>query len=71
MNNFTTKLMTFAFGIAVSLDQALAMGWLLPSNPGSGGGATAAPELDGPGGIAAIAVIVSVALVLYNRSKNR
>ena len=32
----------------------------------------AAPEhLPGPGGIAAIAVIVSIGLVLYNRSKNR
>lgn len=31
----------------------------------------AAPEIDGPGGVAAIALLVSVALIAYNRFKQR
>lgn len=50
--------------VAASTEQALAM-----AKPPDGSGG--APELDGPGGIAAIAVVVSVALVLYNRSRDR
>lgn len=72
-NHLKTKLMAIALSAALSVNHAFAMGWLLPHGPkdGGGGSPSVAPELDGPGGIAAIAVIVSIALVLYNRSKNR
>lgn len=70
LNNFMTKLTVITLGVALSVHEALAMGWL-PDGGDGGGSAGAAPELDGPGGIAVIGVIVSVALVLYNRSKHR
>lgn len=72
LNKFMTKLTVITLGMALSVHEALAMGWLPDGGNGGGGGsAGAAPELDGPGGIAVIGVIVSVALVLYNRSKSR
>jgi hypothetical protein len=71
MSKFTTKLTAIALSVALSVDQALAMGWF-PGDGGNGSGSpSGAPELDGPGGLAVIGVIVSVALVLFNRSKNR
>jgi hypothetical protein len=36
-----------------------------------GRGGVAAPEIDGPGGIAAIALLVSVGMIAYNRYKQR
>ena len=38
------------------------------SVPGSG---TSAPEIDGPGGIAAIALLVSVGMIAYNRYRRK
>ena len=35
----------------------------------NGGGGASAPEIDGPGGIAAIALLVSVGMIAYNRYK--
>jgi hypothetical protein len=71
INHFKAKLMAIALSAVLSVDQAFAMGWLPHDPKDRGGSPSAAPELDGPGGIAAIAVIVSVALVLFNRSRNR
>jgi hypothetical protein len=71
LHKFMTKLTVVTLGVALSVHEALAMGWLPDGGDGGGGSGGAAPELDGPGGIAVIGVIVSVALVLYNRSKSR
>ena len=50
---------------------AFAMGWFGGAGSGlgggGGGGSNSAPEIDGPGGIAAIALLVSVGLIAYNR----
>jgi hypothetical protein len=35
------------------------------------GQGVAAPEIDGPGGVAAIALLVSVGLIAYNRFRSR
>lgn len=35
--------------------------------PGGGSGGGSAPEIDGPGGVAAIALLVSIGAVLYRR----
>lgn len=71
MINLKTKLTAAVLSAVVSINQALAMSLLPDDGGGSGGGASSAPELDGSVGMAAIAVIVSIAFVLYNRSKNR
>ncbi len=70
---FTTRAAAFLFCVAVTVDQAMAMSWLFPSKPGPSGPSSpiAAPELDGAGAIAVFALVVSVALVLYNRSRNQ
>lgn len=36
---------------------------------GGGHGGAAAPEIDGPGGVAAIALLVSAGFIAYNRYK--
>ncbi len=38
---------------------------------GGGGGGASAPEIDGPAGIAAIAVLVSAGLIAYNRYRKK
>jgi hypothetical protein len=38
---------------------------------GPRGGPASAPEIDGPGGVAAIALLVGVGLIAYNRYKNK
>lgn len=38
---------------------------------GGGGGGHSAPEIDGPAGVAAIAVLVSAGLIAYNRYKKK
>ncbi len=38
---------------------------------GGGNGAHGAPEIDGPAGIAAIAVLVSAGLIAYNRYRKK
>lgn len=38
---------------------------------GGGGPTTSAPEIDGPGGVAAIALLVGAGLIAYNRYKNK
>ena len=73
VSNFKARVTALMVTAALSVDQAFAMAW--PPSPGNGGGNSgghaAAPELDGPGGIAAIAFLVGVAVVLFNRSRNR
>lgn len=71
-------LKTVAATLFVSMcaaSQALAMG-----NPGGGGrgfgggggnSVGSAPEFDGPGGIAAIALLVSVGLIAYHRFRKK
>jgi hypothetical protein len=39
--------------------------------PGGGGGPVAAPEIDGPAGVAAIALLVSAGIIAYNRYKKK
>jgi hypothetical protein len=36
-----------------------------------GGGTASAPEIDGPGGVAAIALLVGAGLIAYNRYKKK
>lgn len=67
-SKFKTRVTALVLSAALSVNQALAFS-SPPADSGTSGGG--APELDGPGGIAAIAFIVSVALVLFNRSRNR
>lgn len=50
---------TFAFWLAAA-GEAMAGPW---------GPTTGAPEIDGPAGIAAVAFLVSVGLIAYNRFK--
>jgi hypothetical protein len=38
---------------------------------GGGGGTASAPEIDGPGGVAAIALLVGAGLIAYNRYKKK
>ena len=38
---------------------------------GSGGRGSSAPEIDGPAGVAAIALVVSAGLIAYNRYKKK
>lgn len=55
------------FMSAAAVSEALA-GGALGAGSGLGGGTQAsAPEIDGPAGVAAIALLVSAGLVAYNR----
>jgi hypothetical protein len=38
---------------------------------GGGGGGASAPEIDGPAGVAAIALLVSAGFIAYNRFKKK
>ena len=38
---------------------------------GHGGGGHAAPEIDGPAGVAAVALLVSAGIIAYNRYKKK
>ncbi len=55
----------------MSVQQAFAGGlcsWF-PGLCSGGGTGNSVPEIDGPGGIAAMALLVSVVAVIYNRSR--
>jgi hypothetical protein len=41
------------------------------SGGGDGGGTTAAPEFDGPGAIAAIALLGTIVALIYHRSSSK
>lgn len=72
-NTLKTFLTVFAFSAAVTVNHALALDFF----PGHGGGnpghsgPVSAPELDASGSLAVLALLVSVGLVLFNRSRNR
>jgi hypothetical protein len=52
--------------------QVLAHGGGGPGGHGRGGGGGAsAPEIDGPGGVAAIALLISAGFIAYNRYKKK
>lgn len=55
------------FMLIVSASEAFAQ---MPKGKGPGG-PHAAPEIDGPAGIAAIAVLVGAGLIAYNRYRNK
>jgi hypothetical protein len=56
------------FMLVVSVTEALAQ---MPKGKGGPRGPHAAPEIDGPAGIAAIAVLVGAGLIAYNRYRNK
>ena len=59
----------------ITVGEAFAFGWSGGAGKGIGGSGTggshAAPEIDGPGGVAAIALLVSVGIIAYNRYRNK
>jgi hypothetical protein len=74
MVGLKARLATLLVSMALTVDQALAMAWWGrdshrhasgPSGPAS------APELDGAGAIAVFALIAGIAVVLFNRSRNK
>lgn len=46
------------------------MPFLCGGGGNGGGGGGAVPEIDGPGGVAALALLVSIGMVLYNRARS-
>ena len=74
ISKFKTQAVALMASAAFTIDKAFAMAQ--PWNPGNGhnpppGNTPSAPELDGTGAIAAFALLVSIALVLINRSRNK
>lgn len=67
---FKTAAATMMFSI-VMMEQAFARCWLGIFGDCGGGSPSgnAVPEIDGPAGIAAIALLVSVGAVLYNKAR--
>ena len=68
MSKMFAKASAVLFVAALSTNQALAfcVPWL-PCQ--GGGGGTAVPEIDGTSGIMAMALVASVAGLLYNRAR--
>lgn len=64
---FTTAVSAVAFAQNGAAPAPMAR-YVVERGPGAG---VAAPEIDGPGGVAAIALLVSVALIAYNRFRQR
>lgn len=71
IKSLKTRAFVVMVGAALTLDQAMAMSWLFPDKGSGGHGPKPAPELDGAGAIAVFALVVSVAIVLFNRIRNR
>lgn len=71
------KITTAAFVWCCAVSQALAFaspggaGKGLGHGGSGGGGTASAPEIDGPAGVAALAVLVSAGLIAYNRYKKK
>ncbi len=71
--NFKT-IWTAAFVSAVSVSEALALGSAGAGSGfggGNGGGRASAPEIDGPAGVAAIALLVGAGMIAYNRYRKK
>lgn len=64
MVQFGKKLTSIAFLLILTAAEAFA--WAPPPGGGKGGGGSA-PEIDGPAGLTAIALIACIGLYLYNR----
>ncbi|WP_334150240.1 hypothetical protein [Hyphomicrobium sp.] len=73
MGGLKARLATLLVSMALTVDQALAMSWWNPDHGhGSGSsGPASAPELDGTGAIAVFALIGGIAIVLFNRARNK
>jgi len=73
MGGLKARLVTLLVSMALTVDQALAMAWWSPDNgAGSGSsGPASAPELDGAGAIAVFALVGGIAVVLFNRARNK
>lgn len=68
MNAMLAKASTALFLLAISASQALAScPWY--SSACNGSSSPAAPEIDGTAGIMALALVASIAGVLYNRGR--
>lgn len=63
------KASTALFLLATSASQALANGCPWYSSACNGSSSPAAPEIDGTAGIMALALVASIAGVLYNRGR--
>jgi hypothetical protein len=61
------KVSTALLVVALSANQALAA--CVPWLPCPGGGGASVPEIDGTAGIMALALVASVAGLLYNRAR--
>ncbi len=67
------KVLTAGMGLflaGMQAHSAMALGGLIGNGNGSGGTGSA-PEIDGPAGLAAIAVLMSVGLIAYNRFRKK
>ncbi|MBN8912212.1 MAG: hypothetical protein J0H65_09190 [Rhizobiales bacterium] len=74
ISKFKMYALTWMVTAALTIDQALAFAspWKPgPGGPGPGHGPAAAPELDGTGAIAVFALLASIAVVLFNRTRNK
>lgn len=67
MNGMFAKASTALFLLTLSATQTFAS--CVPWLPCTGGGEAAAPEIDGAAGLAALALVASIAGVLYNRAR--
>ena len=58
---------------SVTASQVLALGYIGGGGHGlgGGGGGHSAPEIDGPAGVAAIAVLVSAGIIAYSRLRKK
>ncbi len=59
-------------GLTTSLlwsTNAFAAGEWLPGGGDDGGGATSTPEIDGPGALIAVALLVSVGIMIYRKAQ--
>lgn len=58
---------------SVTASQVLALGYIGGGGTGlgGGGGGHSAPEIDGPAGVAAIAVLVSAGIIAYSRLRKK
>ncbi len=66
----TTTIFLWCCAVSQALAQGRGHAYGHTKGGGNGGGASA-PEIDGPAGLAAIAVLVSAGLIAYNRYRKK